>query len=217
MTIPIPLKDNFASVQANIFTTNCAISGCHSDPSPPLGLLLSSPNSFANIVNVPSIQVPGLMRVNPGDSANSYLVQKVEGTASVGLQMPLNLPPLPVEKIQVLRSWIDKGALGPTLSSIQQNIFTPRCTQCHFGLNPAASLNLEPGQSWANLVSIMRPFDPEIRVVAGDAANSFLIDKLEGNNLGGSRGARMPLSGPYLDQDTINVIRDWINNGAQDN
>ncbi len=213
----IPLADNLASIQANIFTPSCALSGCHSGASPQAGLLLTSANSFASLVNVPSTQVSLLMLVKPGDALNSYLVQKVEGTASFGVQMPRLMPPLSAQKIQVLRSWIDKGALGPTLSSIQQNIFTPRCTQCHFGLNPAASLNLEPGQSWANLVGIMRPFDPEIRVVAGDAGNSFLIDKLEGNNLGGSRGDRMPLSGPYLDQDTINVIRAWIDQGAQDN
>ena len=58
---------------------------------------------------------------------------------------------------------------------------------------------------------------PEIRVVASDANASFLIDKLENNNLGNSRGDQMPLNGPYLDQDTINVIRDWINAGALNN
>ena len=129
--------------------------------------------------------------------------------------MPLNRPALSNEKIQVLRSWVNNGALGPTLSSIQQNVFTPICTQCHVGMNPPANLNLEQGQAFNNLVGIKRAFATEIRVIAGDANNSFLIDKLEGNNLGGSRGDRMPLAGPFLDQDIINVIRDWIDDGAK--
>lgn len=213
----IPLADNFRSIQTNLFTPSCALSGCHSGPAPTGGLSLTATDSFQNIVGQASSQVPALQRINPMDPDNSYLIHKVEGTASVGLQMPRGMPPLSAEKIQVLRSWVSKGALGPTLSSIQANIFTPTCTQCHFGINPSGGMNLEQGQSFASIVGVQRSFDPEIRVVAGDANSSFLIDKLEDNNLGGSRGARMPLSGPYLDQITIDVIRQWIDNGATDN
>ena len=211
----IPLADNFASIQVNIFTLSCALSGCHSGAAPPEGLLLSDTNSYANLVDIDSNQNPGLKRIQPGDADNSYLIQKVEGTASVGLRMLRNRPALTNSQIQALRSWVDKGALGPTLSSIQQNIFTPICTQCHAGPTPPANLNLEQGQSFNNLVGVPRSFDTEFRVVAGDANNSFIIDKLEGNNLGGSRGDRMPLGGPFLDQNTINVIRNWIDDGAK--
>ena len=216
----IPLAGNIASIQANIFSPNCALSGCHSstNPAPPQGLVLGPAASFFNIVSQPSAGVPALNLVEPGDPDNSYLVQKVEGTAGVGQQMPRNLPPLSNEKIQALRSWISDGALVPTLTSIQADVFSPICTQCHFGNAPAGSLNLELGQARANLVGVKRPFDPEIRVVAGNADGSFLIDKLEGNNLGGARGDRMPLTGPsYLQQDVIDVVRDWINAGALDN
>lgn len=217
-TPSIPLADNIASIQANIFTPNCALSGCHSGAAPQQGLLLGPTASFSNIVSQPSTEVPTLNLIEPGNPDNSYLIRKVEGTASVGQQMPRNLPPLSNEKLQALRSWVSNGALVPTLTSIQSNVFTATCTQCHFGINPAGSLNLEQGQARSNLVGVQRPFDPEIRVVAGNADGSFLIDKLEGNNLGGSRGDRMPLTGPpYLPQDVINVIRDWIDAGAADN
>lgn len=213
----IPLGANFRSIQSNIFTPSCATSGCHSGGSPPEGLLLSSGNSFNQLVGISSSEMPLLSLIEAGNADDSYLVRKLEGTASVGVQMPRNRPALSAEKIQAVRDWIITGAIGPSLTSIQNNIFIPRCISCHSGSNPPAELNLESAQAFSNLVNVSRPFDSEIRVVAGNADSSFLIDKLENNNLGNSRGDQMPLGGPYLDQDTINVIRDWINSGALDN
>jgi hypothetical protein len=51
-------------------------------------MCLDSTNSYANLVNVASSEVPSLKRVEPGDDNNSYLVQKIEGTAAVGVRMP---------------------------------------------------------------------------------------------------------------------------------
>lgn len=211
----IALADNFNSIQANIFTPSCAVSGCHSGTAPQAGMSLESGKSFVSIVNQASTEVPSLLRIEPGNSDDSYLLRKLRGIASVGAQMPRNAAPLTSAKIEALRSWIDKGALGPTLSSIQANVFSAICTQCHFGNNPAAGLNLQQGESYASLVGVKRRFDPEIRVVAGDAGSSFIIDKLEGISLGGSRGDRMPLGGPYLQPDVIDVIRHWIDAGAK--
>jgi len=210
----IVLAGNYKSIQANIFTPSCALSGCHSGVAPQAGMSLQAGNSFKAIVNQASTEVASLKRIEPGNPDDSYLMRKVQGIASVGVQMPRNAAALSSAKIEALRSWIYAGALGPTLSSIQANVFTPICTQCHFGSSPAAGLNLEAGNAWANLVGIKRSFDPQIRVVAGDAGNSFIIDKLEGINLGGSRGDRMPLGGPFLDPDVIAVIRQWIDAGA---
>jgi hypothetical protein len=212
-----PVQATYADIQSKVFTLSCAVSGCHTGPAAPLGLKLEANSAFELLVNQPSQQESNFMRINPGDPANSYLVQKLEGTATSGLQMPRNQAPLPLETIQAIRDWIQDGALGPKLSSIQANIFTPICVQCHVGDNPAGSLNLEEGNSFANLVGIKRRFDEEIRVVANDADNSFIIHKLENNNLGGSRGDQMPLGGPALKQSTIDVIRQWIDAGAENN
>lgn len=211
----VPLDASLSSIQANVFDVSCAVSGCHAGAAAPQGLRLEADYSFDHLVNQASGEVPSLFRVEPFTPDDSYLIHKLEGTASVGVQMPRNQPPLPSETIDVIRTWIADGALGPTLDSIQAVIFTPVCTQCHFGSSPAGNLNLEEGNSYDNLVGVQREFDPEIRVVAGDADSSFLIDKLEGNNLGGSRGDRMPLNGPpYLTQIQIDAIRQWINAGA---
>jgi len=208
---------DYNDIQAKVFTPTCAVSGCHSGTSAPLGLRLDADAAFDLLVNQPSAQQSQFMRVAPGDPDNSYLVQKLEGTAAGGVQMPRNQPPLSVATIQAIRDWIANGALGPRLSSIQETVFTPVCTVCHFGPSPAGGMSLEAGLSHPSLVGVKRPFNDEIRVVAGDASNSFIIDKLEDNNLGNSRGDRMPLGGPFLPQSTIDVVRQWIDDGAQDN
>jgi len=49
-------------------------------------------------------------------------------------------------------------------------------------------------------------------VVPGDPDASFLIQKLQGAD--GLLGERMPDGGPYLSTATVNVIRQWIQDGA---
>ena len=93
-----------------MFTPDCTTSGCHSGASPPGGLNLESANSYAALVGVSSSQDAALQRVQPGDPANSYLIQKLEGTASGGQQMPPGAP-LPQSEIDVIRQWILDGAI----------------------------------------------------------------------------------------------------------
>lgn len=55
------------------------------------------------------------------------------------------------------------------------------------------------------------------RIEPGDAENSYLIHKLEGTHLdAGGSGGRMPDNGPYLDDTTIEAIREWVNAGASE-
>lgn len=108
----IPLGPNFDSIQANVFTPTCAVSGCHVGAAAPQGLNLSEGFSYALLVDIASNEVPGILRVEPGNPDNSYLIQKVEGTAAAGGRMPLNGPPyLPQSTIDVMRQWITDGAL----------------------------------------------------------------------------------------------------------
>jgi Ca2+-binding RTX toxin-like protein len=91
-----------------IFTNRCI--QCHSGGGAPMGLRLDAANSYANLVNVPSTEVPALMRVEPGDPDNSYLIQKLEGNAAVGAQMPFGGPYLTQRTIDDVRLWITEGA-----------------------------------------------------------------------------------------------------------
>lgn len=105
------LTPEFASIQANVLTPICTT--CHSGAAAPLGLRLDEGVSYALLVNAPSVEVPGLLRVNPGNPDDSYLIQKLEGTAAVGARMPLGGPPLPPDTIGVVRQWILEGAMAP--------------------------------------------------------------------------------------------------------
>jgi hypothetical protein len=95
-----------------IFTANCVFANCHDAASQTEGQDLSSADrAFASIVNVPSMEVDGLMRVKPGDSANSYLFHKIsQDNPEVGTRMPQGRPPLSATEIDLIRRWIDGGA-----------------------------------------------------------------------------------------------------------
>lgn len=103
-----PLTADFASIQENVFTRICT--ACHAGGGAPQGLRLDATNSYALLVGVPSTEVPSVLRVKPGDPDNSYLIQKLEGHAAVGAQMPFGEPPLPAATIAVIRQWITDGA-----------------------------------------------------------------------------------------------------------
>ena len=108
---PPPLQPTLTSIQANIFTPSCALSGCHSGAAPQMGQNLSSGQAFANIVNVSSTEQPAFKRVLPGDAANSYLYMKITGDPRItGVQMPLTGGPLSADKIAAIRDWINAGA-----------------------------------------------------------------------------------------------------------
>ncbi|MEE9206745.1 MAG: hypothetical protein V3U67_00020 [Gemmatimonadota bacterium] len=106
----VDLGATFSGIQARVFTPICT--QCHAGASAPLGFSLEAGVSFANVVNVPSVERPELMRVKPGQPDSSYLVLKVEGASGiVGARMPLGFPPLPAEEIAAIRDWITAGAL----------------------------------------------------------------------------------------------------------
>ncbi len=102
---------SFATQIQPIFTNSCATAGCHAGPSGEEGLVLDPGAAFANIVNSPSSQQPGLLRVAPGDPDASYLLRKIVGGPGItGGRMPLNRPALPQSEIDLLRAWIAQGA-----------------------------------------------------------------------------------------------------------
>lgn len=104
---------------------------------------------------------------------------------------------------------------NPTFSEIQANVFTPTCAtaNCHSGGAPAAALNLEAANSYAQMIGIPSAQDPGVQLVnPGNPNASYLITKLEGP---GASGGVMPPVGA-LPQVDIDVIRQWITDGAID-
>jgi hypothetical protein len=103
--------------------------------------------------------------------------------------------------------------LTADFQSIQDNIFTPICTKCHIGAGAPEGLQLDAAHSYALLVGVPSAEVPTtLRVKPGDPTNSYIIQKLQ--NSAGIVGAQMPFGGPYLLQSTIDVIKQWITNGA---
>jgi hypothetical protein len=108
---PSGLQPTLASIQDNVFTVNCAVSGCHRGAGAPYGLQLDPDFSAGNLIRVPSGQDPNLIRVVPGDPDASFLIQKLDGTQTVGERMPAGGPPyLTTATINVIRQWIQNGA-----------------------------------------------------------------------------------------------------------
>jgi hypothetical protein len=66
--------------------------------------------SFMSLVGVSSLQNGAVERVNSGNPDDSYLIRKLEGSASMGGQMPLGGPALEQATIDVIRQWISDGA-----------------------------------------------------------------------------------------------------------
>ena len=106
-----PGASDFQQIQDTIFTPICT--NCHVGATAPQGLRLDAANSYAALVNVASSEVPGTLRVNPGNPDASYIVQKLEGNQAVGARMPFGGPYLSQTQIDLVRSWIAEGAPPP--------------------------------------------------------------------------------------------------------
>ncbi len=78
-----------------------------------------------------------------------------------------------------------------------------RCVKCHGGEFPSEGLSMESYQS------LMQGSQNGVVIVAGDANNSLLFEKVE--------SGEMPKRGTDLTAQEIELIRQWINEGALNN
>ncbi len=113
-----PAQVTLTQLQTQIFTPRCSICHTGSGSSLPGVQNLTAGNTFSNVVNVPSIEQPSLKRIAPNDPTNSYLIQKIEGAASIsGSQMPFGCgsssdPCLDQATIDLVKAWVSQGALN---------------------------------------------------------------------------------------------------------
>jgi len=104
---PAIVNPSFAGDIQPIFMARCAVAGCHITPTEAnLGLVLKdAPTSYAHLVSVPSLEFPGVNRVEPEDSAASYLMFKLDAG-----EIPKSGPVLSQGTRDTIRYWIDPGA-----------------------------------------------------------------------------------------------------------
>jgi len=105
----------FSSLSQRIFIPRCANSSCHAGSPPPSApMSLEAGKAYDALVGAVSKEVPGLARVAPGKPDQSYLIDKLRGTAaSVGglaTRMPLGQVPLTEAEIAEIEDWIARGA-----------------------------------------------------------------------------------------------------------
>ena len=123
----LPLSADFESIQENIFTPICSV--CHAGASAPEGLRLDAADSYNLLVGVPSTEVPSLDRVKPGDPTDSYIIQKLQGHAAVGAQMPDGCPTtqpcLSATTIGFIQQWITNGAPPAAAAAAAATVSAP--------------------------------------------------------------------------------------------
>ncbi len=104
---------------------------------------------------------------------------------------------------------VDVVLAGPPVSSSQQiqPIFNGNCSgsQCHIG-------GTANGLSLSSYLSLMQGGNSGAVVIPGNPDNSIIIRRLEGDIT-----PQMPFGRSPLPQATLQLIRDWIAEGAHDN
>ena len=204
---------------AALFAERCVI--CHNGPGAPLGLQL---HSYEGVMR-------GSQRgpvVVPGDHDGSELIRRLKGISQP--RMPLTGPPfLSDAQIDTVAAWVRAGAKPPadkaavneasppslpaagepvTYAHVQP-ILLQRCVKCHTdnGLmgRPPEGLRLQT-------LDQLLAGGERVVVVPGFPQASELVRRIRGLSL-----PRMPFDGPpYLTDQEIRVITDWVAQEAPD-
>jgi hypothetical protein len=110
------------------------------------------------------------------------------------------------------------GGNEATFAAVQSQIFTPSCalSGCHNSTSQASGLDLTAGSAYGNIVNVASSEQPGVdRIEPGEPSESYLYLKVTGDS--SISGSRMPLGRPALSGDLIDLLRDWIEDGAPDN
>lgn len=91
-------------------------------------------------------------------------------------------------------------------------------SNCHgSNANPSQKpMVLQTGEAYDAIVGISSAQLPAMpRITPGEPNQSYLIHKLQGTHGGvGGAGSRMPLGQPPLSQSIIDLVRQWVADGA---
>lgn len=107
--ITVSAAISFANRIQPIFSSSCAVPGCHvPGGSGPMSLVAGA--SHGNLVGATATNGPcaGDNRVDPRDADGSALIKRLRGTC--GQLMPLGGPALSSTQIQLISDWINEGA-----------------------------------------------------------------------------------------------------------
>ncbi|MCO6055724.1 c-type cytochrome [Pseudomonas sp. MOB-449] len=195
---------------------------CHAGEAAPLGLRLTSLDELLK----GSVSRPV---VNSGDPAGSELIRRLKGQSQP--RMPMTGPPfLSDTEIGVFEQWI-AGGLQPgsrPTSAVAEPaplqrppegqpltynhvaaIFASRCVKCH---SANGLMGSAPEGLLLNSYAAILDRHERVRVVPGASGASELVRRIRGQSL-----PQMPYDGPpFLSDEEIQLIVDWIDQGARD-
>ena len=108
----------FSEISGLLIERGCAESNCHQGAEAKAGLNLEAEFAFDALVNqpcsMPGAVELGLNLVTPGEPDDSFLYVKVtleEDHSLLGRPMPITGKGLSVEDTELIRRWIEAGAL----------------------------------------------------------------------------------------------------------
>ena len=150
--------------------------------------------------------------VVPGHSESSSLFQRVS-TSDRALRMPPAIAPLSADKISLLKTWIDGGAIGiPRVQLATSSGFRSRGQADSAGrlfqlpYRPKSEISVASGcKGERDERRSGRSGDR-----CGNSAGSRLIQRVEGRG----NEKQMPLGGTPLRAEQIATLRNWIDAGA---
>jgi hypothetical protein len=121
--LPSPMATpHFSTDLLPMFQATCgsATSTCHGAVTVPTGHFSwatgggrTAQDVYNDLINIPSSEAPGWVRVKPSDPAHSWLIEKVSSASpggGYGAQMPYAAQPLCTTTINNLKTWIQNGA-----------------------------------------------------------------------------------------------------------
>lgn len=91
-----------------IFSSTCALGGCHKGPSGVLGLVLDAGASYDLIVDK-AAQGSSKKLIAPGDPDASFLFDRVRAADGASIMPPVG-DPVPAAQVEQIRCWIQQGA-----------------------------------------------------------------------------------------------------------
>jgi len=105
-----------------------------------------------------------------------------------------------------------------TFTRVQNEIFNPSCalSGCHSAGSAAQGLSLAEGQAFGNIVNVPSSVQgSKNRIEPGDPNNSYLYLKVIGDP--SISGVQMPRFRTPLSQELQDLLKDWIEAGAENN
>jgi hypothetical protein len=112
-------------------------------------------------------------------------------------------------------SGLEEDLIQPTLPSLQEHLFSPRCSNasCHGGNSPVRGLDLSEGKTRESVLNVDSTISGWKYVVPNDVDSSLLyqimIQSMSEENL-----RQMP-PGLTVEEEVHEALRQWIQNGAE--